>query len=141
MRSSSHDAFPDTVTFGFRNSKYHSRYLNFRHVDIADRSGKVLETPSDEERALFRKFDKGGIPFLYIGGRYVEVGAPFMPTLLHGLSWSQVVNKVQQHGALSRQILGAANLYTAAFCRVTKGEPRRVCSSTAIEAASAELPE
>lgn len=149
MRSSSGDAYPDTATFSFHNAQYHSDYLAFEAVDIADRTGQPLNRPNDVQLGVFQQFDAapytrtpGAIPFLYIGGRYLEVGASFTPESLHGLSWRQVVAKLQQGApAVTRPIMGAANVYTASFCNLTEQKPSNVCSAPAIKEAGRYLPQ
>lgn len=149
MRSSSSDVYSSTITFSFHGAQYDSSYLAFQSVELADRAGKRLETPDSHQSALFKKFDAppytsspGGIPFLYIGGHYLETGAPFSPGLLKNLSWQKAVNQIRQKNTkLSRQVLGATNLYTAALCKITNGEPAKVCSAPAVKTAAGHLPQ
>jgi hypothetical protein len=59
---------------------------------------------------------------------------------LQGLTWQQVAHKLaQRQDPLSQQILGIANTYTAALCKLTHGAPAKVCDTPAIKAASAHL--
>jgi hypothetical protein len=143
MRSSSEDAFPDTVTFSLEHARFHSDYLAFQAVDIADRAGQPLERPDKHQLAIFRQFDAapythvaGAVPFFYVGGRYLEIGTPLSPKLLTSQSWEEVVSKLQNgQSSLRQQVLKLANLYTAAFCKITKRRPENVCSSPAVVAA------
>lgn len=149
MRSSGSDVYANTVTFSFHGAHYESRYLGFQSVEFADRHHKRLEKPDAHQLALFRRFDAppyaasaGGIPFLYLGGRYVQLGAPFNPGLLKNLSWNQAVEQIKQKNTpLNRRVMGAANLYTAALCELTAGKPAQVCDAPAVKAASARLPD
>lgn len=149
MRSSSHDVYPGTATFSFHGTQYHSDYLDFEAVDLADRAGQPLDRPNDAQLAIFQKFDAapytnvpGAIPFLYIGGRYLEVGTFFTPDLIHGQSWRQIADQLEQgNSSLNGPVMAAANLYTAAFCSVTEQQPSDVCDSPAIKEASGHLPQ
>ncbi|TAM99807.1 MAG: DUF929 domain-containing protein [Rhodanobacteraceae bacterium] len=148
MRSSSTDVYPDTVTFSFHGTQYESRYLTFQSVEFSDRNHKPLEQPDAHQLALFNRFDAppyaasaGGIPFLYFGGRYLQLGAPFDPALLKGMGWAQAVGRIkQQNTVLGRQVMGVANFYTAALCELTEGQPARVCTASAVKAAAVTLP-
>jgi hypothetical protein len=148
MRSSSTDVFPNTATFSFENATYHSRYLAFQAVDIADRSGQPLQRPDKHQLAIFRQFDAapytqvaGAVPFFYVGGRYLEIGTPLSPKLLKDKSWEEVVSRLKnRQSSLRKQVLKLSNLYTAAFCKITKRRPQNVCSSPAVVAARAALP-
>lgn len=148
MRSSSHDVYADTATFSFHGMHYHSDYLDFEAIDIADRAGQPLDRPDDGQLAVFQKFDAapytnvpGAIPFLYIGGGYLQVGTFFTPDLLQGRSWRQIADQSREaRSSLSGPVMAAANLYTAAFCSLTEQKPSDVCHSPAIEEASRHLP-
>ncbi|HET7569184.1 MAG TPA: DUF929 family protein [Gammaproteobacteria bacterium] len=149
MRSSSTDVYADTVTFSFDGARYNSDYIQFEAVDTADRQGHALNKPTDAQQSVFQQFDvppytkvPGAIPFVYFGGRYVENMAPFMPNLLSSLSWQNVGRQLKAgQSDLSNQIIGAANVYTAAICELTDGKPASVCNSPAIRAASGKLPD
>ncbi|HET8551670.1 MAG TPA: DUF929 family protein [Gammaproteobacteria bacterium] len=149
MRSSSTDVYADTVTFSFDGAHYHSDYIRFDAVDIADRQGHSLNKPSDAQQAVFQRFDAppytkvpGAIPFVYIGGRYVENVAPFMPNLLSSLSWQNVARQLKAgQSDLSNRIISAANVYTAAICELTGEKPASVCNSPAVKAAAGRLPD
>lgn len=141
MRSSSTDVHPDTPTFSFVGASYHSDYLAFQSVELADRKGNRLEKADPEQTAVFKHFNRrGGIPFLYIGGQYVESGSPYSPALLKGRSWQQVAARLgNAKTKLNRQVMGAANLYTVAICKLTENRPPAVCSASGVRAARALL--
>jgi hypothetical protein len=149
MRSSPTDIFPNTVTFSFAGADYHSALLSFEAVEVQDRQGHRLQRLTERQSALFERFDDtpytnspGGIPFLYIGGRYLEIGASFSPGLLAGRTWPEVVETLRKDPAapLSRQILGQANLLSAAFCELTAGKPEAVCRAPGVRSAAEQLP-
>jgi len=148
MRSSSSDVYANTISFSFHGATYKSRYLTFQAVEMADRQGNRLDNPDARQTQLFRKFDAqpytpspGGIPFLYIGGRYLASGAPFSPKLLKNLSWPEAAKQLQQKKTkLSRQVMSTTNLYTAAVCKLTQGKPARVCQAPGVTAAASDLP-
>jgi len=148
MRSSSTDVFPNTPTLSFYRSNYQSSYLTFTPVELQDREQQPLQKPTPEQESLLEKFDKapytispGSIPFMYIGGRYIQGGAPVSPELLRDLSWQQVVEQLQNPSSpIAQPILNNANLLTAAFCQLTEQAPSSVCKASGVTAAAAGLP-
>lgn len=78
----------------------------------------------------------GGIPFLLIGGRYVG-STPFIPAALADKSQQQVATALSDPSQPSTQdIIGNANLLTAAVCKVTSGQPTVLCQSSGVQAAT-----
>lgn len=98
----------------------------------------ALQVPSKKELNLVEKYDDGtyiqaqagSIPFIDFGGKYLEISAPYDPTILHGVSWSGIVNafKVPTAG-IGQAILGMANLYTGMICALTHDKPGSVCDA------------
>lgn len=98
-----------------------------------------LQSPSKQVISLINQYDNAtyfgsadaqgaGIPFMDIGGKYVESGALYDPTLLQGASWSQIVAAFHQPTAgIGQAILGAANRYIAMICQATGNKPS-ICS-------------
>lgn len=148
MRSSSSDSYPDTATFSFQGASYHSQYLAFQAVELADRNGKQLDTLNPTQQALFSKYDAqpytpypGSIPFLYIGGQYLETGSPLSPKLFTGMDWDAVNAAFKDASTpLSKELMNTTNIYTAAICQITSGQPAKVCKAPAVTVATALLP-
>lgn len=148
MRSSSSDAYPDTATFSFQGASYQSQYLAFEAVELSDRHGKQLDTMNPAQQALFTKYDAqpytpypGSIPFLYIGGQYLETGSPLSPKLFTGMDWDAVSAAFKDAATpLSKELMNTTNIYTAAICQITSGQPADVCKAPAVTAATALLP-
>jgi len=147
MRSASDDVYPNTITFDFHKMDYQSAYVRLEAVEVQDREHHALEKPDKAQMALFRKFDAqpytqypGAIPFLYMNGRYVSVGSPVSPGLFKDMTWESVVTKLASGDSdLAKQVVGAANQYTAAICQMTNGEPSQVCEASGIAAAGQRL--
>jgi len=148
MRSSSTDIFPNTPTLSFYQSKYQSSYMTFTPVELENREQQPLQKPTPKQQSLLDKFDVApytvsprAIPFLYIGGRYIQGGAPVSPELLRDLSWQQVTEQLQNpNSPIVQPILNHANLLTAAFCQLTELAPSSVCQAPGVAAAAASLP-
>ena len=148
MRSSPDDVYPDTTTINFVKAKYTSDVVQFEAIETADRHGKPLQPLTGEPAKLFSKFDAppytpqaGGIPFLYIAGRWLLLGSPVSPDAIGTQDWNKVATALADpNSKLAKEILPQANLITAAICDSTGGKPEKVCKAPGIVAAAALLP-
>ncbi|MGA8262699.1 MAG: DUF929 family protein [Arenicellales bacterium] len=147
MLSSGSDVYPDTATFTFLDTRLESDLIDFQATELEDRDKKKLQKPDARAGDIFERFDKkpytnyaGSIPFLYLDGRYVEVGSPFSPDSLKGMDWKQITAQLESgHGKAWEDIIGEANQLTAAVCILTQGKPDEVCTAPGIAAAAAGL--
>lgn len=135
--SSSTDSDPNTPTFTFYGSKYTSDYLTFTPVEEYTNtpSGNgygTLQTPNAAQTAVGRAYDpSGSIPFFSIANKYVQVGnlAPLSPTLLKGMTWSQVATAMQSPtSTVGKAIIGNANYMTAGICQVISNKATTACT-------------
>lgn len=148
MRSSSTDVYPNTTTINFVKVKYISNRVQFKAVETADRNGKALEPLTGEPATLFRKYDSppytsqaGGIPFLYIDGRWLLLGSPIDPKDVGNRPWRTIVSELaNSKSKLAKAVLPQANLITAAICNSTGDKPEKVCKSPGVAAAAGLLP-
>jgi thiol-disulfide isomerase/thioredoxin len=136
--SSSTDSDPNTPSFTFYKSKYTSNYINFTSVEeytnTPDSSGgyKTLQTATADQQKLQQTYDPQlAIPFLDLGGKYVEVGnlAPLDPSMLTGKTWAQVASAMNDPtSAIGKAEVGNANYLTAAICKLTNNQPATACT-------------
>jgi hypothetical protein len=152
--TSSHiDAYPDTATLSFHGATYTSKYLSFTGYEtqsnqVQGNTYAPLDKLSTADGKLFDKYDfppyvptKGAIPFIDIGGKYVSQGATYDPALLAGLTQQAIAAGIANPDSpVSKAVLGSANRFTAAFCRLTGNQPASVCTSAGVTAAAAGLP-
>jgi hypothetical protein len=147
IHSSPTDTDPSTPTLSFDKSGYTSRYVAFTPVewfgeadDASSPFGHVyLKQPTPQETALFSKYADGSIPFVDIGNQYLT-GAQYAPSALQGMSWSQVAAAMRTPSSpVAQDIDGAANIITAAICKITNGQPGGVCSSAGVTTAARSL--
>jgi Domain of unknown function (DUF929) len=139
------EVFPNTPTWTFYKSTYTSKYLAFTPVEIQTNvpaSGgqgyTSLQTPSSAQQALLAKYDappyvsaanKGAIPFVYIGGKYLINGASTSPSVLAGKSWATIASSLKDPTSAEAQAIGGtANYITAAICKTTNNQPSSVCT-------------
>jgi Domain of unknown function (DUF929) len=155
IHSASNDVYPDTPTLTFYHSTYSSPYVAFNPVEMysekvtASGDWAVLMQPTTIESALMTKYDAppyvpsadaNSYPFLDIGNQYIDVGAQYLPSVLHGLTWAQVAADIRNpNSAVAQGVDGAANSITAAICKITKDAPASVCTSSAAKAGAGSL--
>lgn len=156
MTSSASDYAPNTATFTFYGSHYKSPYIDLQTVELstnkADSAGTypTLQTPSTLQASTLQKYDAppyiaaqnaGSIPFVDIANRYIQIGAAYDPTLLAGLTWTQIANdaataaRTGQTSGVGAQIVREANTLTAAICKTDGGKPKPVCMAKGVLAA------
>ncbi len=153
--SAADDVYPSTPTLTFHGSSYASDVLTFVSVETESnvRSGPgqgyaPLEPMTMEQSRLIQTYDvepytpsPGSIPFVLIGNRYVVSGATYSPDALQGMTWQQIADALSDPASpVARDVLGAANVLTAAICKLTNGEPTAVCTSAGVTAGAAALP-
>ncbi|MGO8957505.1 MAG: DUF929 family protein [Streptosporangiaceae bacterium] len=146
--SSPTDVYPSTPTLSFYGSRYVSKYLTFVPVEWYGEKPDpgtpfrhvYLQFPTQQQVALFARNAGGSIPFVDIGNRYHLPEAQYLPSALAHLSWAQVAAAMHEPvSPVGKDIDGAANMITAAICTLTNGQPRNVCTSAAVAAASRSI--
>jgi Domain of unknown function (DUF929) len=144
IHSSATDVYPNTPTLSFYKSRYTSKYLAFVPVEWYGEKADphtpflhvYLQHPTPRQTALFNKYGGGSFPFVDIGNRYLVPEAQYLPSDLAGMSWAQVAAAMRNPAStVAKDIDGAANIITAAICRLTHGQPRAVCASAGVAAA------
>ena len=138
--SASSDVYPDTATWTFRHASYTSQYLAFVPVEESDRQGNPLQRPTDAESAVYSKY-ASGVPFVDFGNKVYLNNSPYLPSDLQGLTWRQIADDLKNPStSQAKEILGSANMITAAICRSTGDQPASVCSDPVIQQIEASLP-
>ena len=150
--SSASDFAPDTPTLDFSHATFTSRYLVFRHYELATNRPAAsstacnvngyacLQTPPDSDTELFETVGGGSIPFMDFGNGMQQSGAGFedQPLVLAGLTFNQIAQDLYTAASAVAQVEdGSANYMTAAICMMTGNEPRSACSSTVVKQAEA----
>ena len=142
IHSSSTDVDPSTPTLTFYKSTYTSKYLVFTPVETTTEVGTTpLQNPTAAQESLLNTYDvpprvstKGAIPFIDFSNKYMVGGAQYNPSVLQGKTWSQVASALNdKSSAIGQGADGAANMITAAVCKLTNDKPADVCSSPVIK--------
>ena len=144
IHSSSTDTDPNTPTLTFYKSSYTSPYLTFTPVENENDSRGALQATTSAQQALWQKYDSSsegvGYPFIDFGNKYILKDPTYDPGVLAGMTWAQVAAALHNPSStVAKNALGAANLMTAAICKMTGGKPGNVCTSSGVVAASAHL--
>jgi hypothetical protein len=143
IHSSPTDVYPSTPTLSFAKARYTSRYLAFVPVEWYGEKpdphtpfGHVyLQHPTARQQALFARYSGGSFPFVDIGNKYLVPQAQYLPSDLANLSWAQVAAAMRDPSSTAgKDIDGAANILTAAICKLTHGRPGGVCTSAGVMA-------
>jgi hypothetical protein len=148
MQSSTSVAFGNTSTFTFSHTTYNSVWVNLQTVErysALDPTGghyTKLQTPTASQASAVSDYDATGstFPLLDIANRYILVGSNFSPSMLAGLSQSQIVADLAiPTSPITQAIVASANEITAAICTVTGQRPTAVCHARGVTAANAKL--
>ena len=135
---------PHTPTLTFYQSGYSSPYLVFTPIENETVTHATLQNPTSAQMALWQKYDSSGnglgYPFIDFGNKYVIKIPSFDPGVLAGMTWSQVAAALHNPSSpVAQGVDGAANLITAAICKMTNGQPGSVCTAPGVVTASKSL--
>ena len=144
IHSSSTDTDPNTPTLTFYKSTYTSPYLVFTPVENETVNKTLLQNTTPSQLALWQKYDSSstglGYPFIDFGNKYVIKIPSFDPGVLAGMTWSQAAAALHNPSSpVAQGADGAANLITAAICKMTNGQPGSVCTAPGVVTASKSL--
>jgi len=153
--SSLTDVYPGTPSFTFAKASLANAPLELRaierysNVQLASGGYQNLMVPTRQEEELFTKYDtwtyipgmsasqNGSIPFMDIGNKYLVSGSSYSPSILTGLTASEIAHGLTDTtNPATQAIVATANYLTAAVCQITKGNPGSVCDSAGVKAAN-----
>ena len=138
MVSSTQDIYRSTNTLTFDGSVYASPLVAFAPVEGYTNQPCATCTPfpfatqqslTSSEQQLIDLYDQyESLPFLDVGGRWASIGTYPDPSLVEGLSWSQIVSALSDPSSpVAETVEGGAELLAAQLCQATSERPRRVC--------------
>jgi hypothetical protein len=140
MHSSSTDVDPSTPTLTFYKSSYTSKYLVFTPVENETVAKGPLQNTTAAQQALWNKYNPNSYPFIDFGNQYVLKLPNFDPGVLAKMSWAQVAAALHDPSSqVAQGADGAANMITAAICKMTNGQPGSVCTQSGVVKASSSL--
>jgi hypothetical protein len=136
----------------FLGSHYHSAYVRAELREIYTREYAPLEKLTPSQTRIFYTYDappyvpsvqdRLAIPFLLIGGRYLWISAPYLPSVLAGHNWTQIAEAIESgRGPIADAVLENANEFSAAICMSDGQRPAAVCGAPSIRLAERHLPQ
>jgi thiol-disulfide isomerase/thioredoxin len=151
IHSDPNDTPASVPTLTFYKSTYTSPYLTFTPVETQKVDRSPLQTPTKAQQALVNKYDaapyvpgatagNGPIPFVDFGNKWIISGASYSYTVLMGKTWSQIAAALHTPSSpIAQGADGAANMMTAALCKLTSNQPANVCSAPVIKTLQGQL--
>jgi len=129
------EPFLNLPTYDFTKATYTSPNIEFVARETKDREFKPLQKLMKTEEKLVRKFNpKKEIPFLLVGGRFVQIGSGFSPKIFIGHTFRQTETELKKvESEIRKTIDDEANIISALLC--VSGLPPELCK----EAGLAEL--
>jgi uncharacterized protein DUF929 len=148
MQSSGSDAFSNVNTFTFSGATYSSVWITLQAVERYSGLNPTgaryltLDTPTPRQAASVAVYDTSSstVPLLDIANHYALVGSAFAPSVLEGLSQSQIAADLTvPEDPVAQAVIAAANEITAAICSVTGQRPDKVCRARGVAAADQKM--
>lgn len=138
--SSDTDVAPHTPTLSFHKVDYTSQYIDFVGLEQLDGAQKPLDSVTKEQSQLLTKLGGGAYPFIDFGGKWVQHGSLYDPTMLAGMTPDQVAQSLNDASKKpSATIQAGADVYTAIICKLDGGQPSDVCSAAGVKGAETQL--
>ena len=123
-------------TYTFVGSSYTSDTIDFQPVEIADNNNNNLQSMNVLQSNLFNKYnEKGYIPFLCLGGKYIQIGAgkPLNIQDFSGLSASTIHSQINaKSGDIYSQIYGESNIIITLINGLLNSRSSSTTASTTI---------
>ena len=148
IHSSASDTPASIPTLTFYKSAYTSKYITFTPVEMQDVNKATLQVPTAAQSAVLAKYDAppqvpqadaGSIPFIDFGNKFMTSGASYSYTVLQGKTWAQVAAALKDPSSdIAKGADGAANMITAAICKLTGNQPATACTP-AVQAIESSL--
>ncbi|HXZ90800.1 MAG TPA: DUF929 family protein [Candidatus Dormibacteraeota bacterium] len=122
--------FLNLPTYDFTSATYNSPHIEFVAREIKDREFKQLQKLLKTEEKLVRKYNpKKEIPFLLIGGRFMQIGSGFPPKIFIGHTFRQTETELKKvESEIRKTIDEEANVISALLCLC--GLPPELCKET-----------
>ena len=136
--SSATDTPASIPTLSLKNAKFTSQYLSFESYEVQDRDGKALQKEPDDVAALQSANGGTAIPWIYYAGKAYQSGSTVDGTVFGTEAQDPIgAALTDPSSALTKAVIGGANLTTARICQTTGNKPANVCTSAGVTAAAA----
>ena len=132
MSAARDEPFLNLPTYDFTEATYTSSHIEFMARELRDREFKPLQKLLKTEERLVRKFNpEKEIPFLLVGGRFMQIGAGFTPKIFIGHTFRQTETELKKAESEIRKTIDAeGNIVAALLC--ASGLPPELCKETGV---------
>jgi thiol-disulfide isomerase/thioredoxin len=126
------ELFLNLPTYDLTEASYTSQHVEFVAREIKDREFKPLQKLLKTEEKLVRQYNsERSIPFLLIGGRFMQIGAGFTPKIFIGHTFRQTETELKKAESEIRKTIDAeANIIAALMC--VAGLPQELCKESGV---------
>ena len=132
MSAARDEPFLNLPTYDFTEATYTSSQIEFVARELKDREFKPLQKLLRAEEKFVRKFNpEKEIPFLLVGGRFMQIGAGFTPKIFIGHTFRQTETELKKAESEIRKTIDAeGNIIAALLC--VSGLPPELCKETGV---------
>jgi thiol-disulfide isomerase/thioredoxin len=122
-------------TYDFTEATYSSPHIEFVACETKDREFKPLQKLLENEEELVKQYNSDKqIPFLLIGGRFMQIEAGFTPKIFTGHTFRQTETELRKHkkaeSEIRKTIDAEANIIRALLC--VAGLPGELCKESGV---------
>jgi thiol-disulfide isomerase/thioredoxin len=132
MSAARDEQFLNLPTYDFTEATYTSTHIEFVSRETKDREFKPLQKLLKAEEKLVHKYNsKKEIPFLLIGGRFMQIGSGFTPKIFIGHTFRQTETELKKaESEIRKTIDEEASCIAALLC--VSGLPPELCKETGL---------
>ena len=132
MSAARDEPFLNLPTYDFTEATYISSHIEFMARELRDREFKPLQKLLKTEEKLVRKFNpEREIPFLLVGGMFMQTGAGFTPKIFIGHTFRQTETELKKAESEIRKTIDAeGNIVAALLC--ASGLPPELCKESGV---------
>jgi hypothetical protein len=132
MSAARDESFLNLPTYDLTEATYTSSHVEFVAREIKDREFKPLQKLLKTEDKILRKYNpEKNIPFLLVGGRFMQLEAGFSPKIFIGHTFRQTETELKKiESEIRKTIDEEANIISALLC--VSGLPSELCKETGV---------
>jgi len=132
MSAARDEQFLNLPTYDFTEATYTSTHIEFVSRETKDREFKPLQKLLKTEEKLLHKYNpKKEIPFILIGGRFMQIGSGFTPKIFIGHTFRQTETELKKSESEIRKTIDEeASCIAALLC--VSGLPPELCKETGL---------
>lgn len=132
MSAARDEPFLNLPTYDLTEATYTSPHIEFVSREIKDREFKPRQKLLKTEEKLIRKYNpEKKIPFLLIGGRFMQLDSGYTPKIFIGHTFRQTETELKKtESDIRKTIDEEANIISALMC--VSGLPPELCKETGV---------